>query len=69
MGTLWGWMKMILQLWEAIKAFLGMVEKAKHEHEMEEIKDKTDVIQNPSSTEEERLDAVKDLEDRFNSRT
>lgn len=69
MGTVWGLLKMLLEWWQALKAILGLVEKAKHESNQKEISDKTDVIKNSESTEEERLNAVKDLEDVFNRRT
>lgn len=65
-STIYGWMKIILQLWNGLMALLGIIEKEKHEKTNENIKENTDVIGNPAATEEERLRALKELQDRVN---
>ncbi len=67
--SVWGILKFLAELWSTIKVLLGMVEKAKHEKAQKEIKDKADIIADPTKTEEEKLDAIKDIEDGVNSHT
>lgn len=68
MGTVWGLLKMLLELWEALKTFIGMVEKAKHEKAQEEIKEETGIIADPNKSEQEKHEATKNLEDQINGR-
>ena len=68
-STIYGWMKLILQLWNSLLALIGIIEKAAHEKTQDKIKENTDVVGNPASTEEERLRALKELQDRLNSRS
>lgn len=68
-GQIWGVLKFLKEVWDALKVLLGMVEKAKHEHAKEDIKEKTDIVADPNKSEQERLDAIKELEDRVNGRT
>lgn len=69
MGTIWGTLKLILELWDALKVFLGFVKSVKHESENKEISDESKIIENPNSTDEERLDEIKDLENLTNKHT
>lgn len=60
---------MLEEWWQQIKIAIGLIERAKHEHDKSEIKDKTDVAGDPTKPVEDRLDAVEDLEDITNRRT
>lgn len=62
-------LKFLAELWEQLKIAFGLIERAKHEHKNEEIKDKTDVAGDPAKPVEDRLDAVEDLEDIANRHT
>lgn len=67
-GQVWAVLKFLMELWNQLKIFLGMIEKAQHDHKQEEIKKETGVIADPSKSEEEKHEATKNLEDSFNSR-
>ena len=69
MAQVWAVIKFLQELWVQIKIFIGMIEKAKHEHANEEIKDKTDIAGDPEKPVEDRLDAIKEIEDSVNNRT
>jgi len=69
MVTIWSFIKMLIEVWEAIKVFLGLVKKAEHEREQKEIDDAAKAAGDPDKSLDERLKAGKELEDKFNSHT
>lgn len=69
MGTVWAFIKMLVEIWEAIKVALGMVKKAQHDHELSDIDEKAKEAGDPTKPLEDRLKAGQDLEDKFNSHT
>lgn len=69
MATVWAWLKMVPQIWNAILAFIGVIEKAEHDHEDKKIADAAGQAGDPSSTDEKREDATHDLEDIANRHT
>lgn len=69
MAKVWAILEFLRQIWVQLKIFIGMIEKAKNEHVNEEIKEKTDIIGDPTKPVEDRLDAIEDLEDITNKHT
>jgi hypothetical protein len=69
LGQIWAVLRFLAELWEQIKVALGLIEKAKHESAKEEIKEQTDIIANPDSTEEQTHEAAHELEKELNKRS
>lgn len=68
MANIWALISLINKIWDALILFFGYVKKEKHDATQKEIKEKTDKV-TPETPEKERLDAIKELEDRVNNRT
>lgn len=69
MSQVWAVLKFLAELWEAIKIALGMIKKAEHERTVGAVDDAEKVVEDPKSTEKERLDAISELEKITNRRT
>ncbi len=69
MASFWALIQLINKLWDAIATFLGFVKSVKHENDKKEISKEVEVISKPESTEEERREATKHLEDDINKHT
>ena len=64
-GEILGILSFLKKVWEAIGILLGFIKKVEHEGVVKEINDAVKVIV-PERGEEDRRDATKDLQDRFN---
>lgn len=69
MGTVWAFIKMLIEIWNEIKILIGVAKKVQHDHNLDNIDEKTKEISNPDSSLEDRLKAGADLEDDINSHT
>lgn len=69
MGTVWGLLEIIVQLWRWLKAAIGLAEKVSHEKKQDEISEEAKDAGDLDATEEERREAVGDLEDIVNRRS
>lgn len=56
-------LQMLAEWWAQIQILLGLIERAAHEAKKKEIQEQTEIVKNPNSTEEERREAVKKLQD------
>lgn len=68
-STILGWMKLLYEGIQALMVLIGMIKKAEHEKEIKEIKQSTDTVGDTTKPEQERLDALEDLEKHTNSHT
>lgn len=69
MAKVYAILKFLEELWVQIKIFIGMIEKAEHDHKQKEIDDTTKKAGDITLSEEERRAAAKKLEDLINGRT